>query len=68
MEDWNSGDTDLNERIANYGLSAAGGLSRQENILMQGALMTEGNELEVAKNVLHKMKRRRYHEERKTII
>ena len=50
LEDGNSGDTDLNERIANYGLSAAGGLSRQENIMMQGALMTEGNELEVAKN------------------
>ena len=38
------------ERIANYGLSAAGGLSRQENIMMQSALMAEGNELEVAKN------------------
>ena len=40
----------LKERIANYGLSAAGGLSRQENIMMQSALMAEGNELEVAKN------------------
>ena len=38
------------ERIANYGLSAAGGLSRQENLMMQSALMAERNELETAKN------------------
>ncbi|MBU5449174.1 hypothetical protein [Acetivibrio sp. MSJd-27] len=38
------------ERIANYGLSAAGGLSRQENLMMQSALMAERNELEIAKN------------------
>ena len=38
------------ERIANYGLSAAGGLSRQENLMMQSALMSERNNFEVEKN------------------